>query len=351
LKVVAISGHSCIRGHKEALPLIAKGYDFHLVAKKMPSFVNYYKTFSHYQNIEQCIESIKLHIHDADIFHIHNEPSWFVCAVKELTDKPVVLDVHDTYLTRTTDEEYQQAMSEGKPHVRVTTEERNAFQAADALVFVSETVEKETKSEFALEQPSIVLPSYVPKEMYRYHTKEWLGGLVYEGRVTVPSEYDGLRNGTGSGYCDYLNVANATAKAGMDFHLYPGRDDEEFIKTYKDLAIIHPGYSFDKLLDQISRHDWGLVGNLNDNPQWNKTLPNKLFDYIAAGVPVVSINASESSKVLEQYGIGITVGSIAELAERWSEHRECRNNVWKKRVGLSMNSNLDALETLYRSLI
>jgi len=351
LKITVVSGHSCIRGHKEALPLIAKGYDIHLVAKKMPSFVNYYKTFSHYQNIEQCIQSIKLHANDTDIFHVHNEPSWFVCAIKEITDKPVVLDVHDTYLTRTTDEDHRAALAEGKPHVRVTTEERNAFQLADALVFVSETVERETKSEFALTQPSIVLPSYVPKDMYRYHTKEWMGGLVYEGRVTTPAEYDGLRNGTGAGYCDYLKVAEETRRLDMDFHLYPGREDKEFMELYENLAVVHPGYQFEKLLDQISRHDWGLVGNLTDSPQWQKTLPNKLFDCIASGVPVVAVNAKESADLVKRFGVGISVESIDELAERWPEHRECRKNIWKNRQSLSMDENIVTLEKLYRDLI
>jgi adenosyl cobinamide kinase/adenosyl cobinamide phosphate guanylyltransferase len=350
LKIVEISGHACIRVQKQALPLIQMGHDVHLVARKQPTFVNYYKTFTHYSDITQCIESIKLHLKDADIFHVHNEPSYFACMVKELTDKPVVLDVHDTYLTRTTVEEAEKAASEGKPHVRVTNEERNAFQLADALVFVSEPVRDETVETFNLNQPNIVLPSYVPQMLHKYHAKEWMGGLVYEGRVTIPKEYEGLRNGTGAGYCDYLEVAKKASEIGLDFHLYAGRQDDAYAKLYGKTAMLHPGYSFTDLLDQISRHDWGLAGNLIDSPQWQKTLPNKLFDYLSAGVPCVSINASETSKLIEKYGIGITVESIDELAQRWAEHRECRKNLWKSRMELSMDENIHVLLDLYRGL-
>jgi hypothetical protein len=351
LKIVAISSHNCIRVHKQSLPLLEMGHDVHLIAKKQVGFTEYYRTFSHYSDIGQCIESIKLHS-DADIFHCHNEPSWFVCAVKEIfPNKPVVLDVHDTFLTRSTSEEADMALSKGLPHVRVTTEERNSFQLSDALVFVSDDVKQATVGEFNLSQPSIVLPSYVPYGLYQYHTKEWMGGLVYEGRVTLPEEHQGLNLNTGANYCDYEEVAREAKKTGIDFHLYAGREDEPFKKAYEEEAFIHPGYDYKNLLRQISRHDWGLVGNSINGPQWNMTLPNKLFDYMASGVPSVCINASASAKLVGEYGIGMEVSSLEELAKRWGEHRQYRNNIWKRRKELSMEANIGRLLRLYGDLI
>lgn len=346
-----VSGHACVRVQKQAIPMLEKGHEVHLIAKKQPGFAYFYKSFLHYEDIGQCIESLKLHA-DADIFHVHNEPSWFVCAIKELfPDKPVILDVHDSYLTRSTQEEADKAMGEGKPFLRVSTEERNAFQLADGLVFVSQPVEQIVKEEFGLTQPSIVLPSYVPLGMYVYHTKEWLGGLVYEGRVAIPAEYESMRNGTGAWYCDYLKLAEKAKEIGIDFHLYPGRRDEGFMKLYQDLTVVHPGYGYKDLLMQISRHDWGLVGNLLDSPQWQQTLPNKLFDCLASGVPSVCINASASSDVVSEHKIGITVGSIEELAQRWGEHRECRINLWKARKSLAMDNHIHKVIYLYESLL
>ena len=351
MKIVMVSGHSCIRVHKIALPLIDMGHEVHLIARKKVGFNSFYKTWACYEDVAQCLASIDLHS-DADIFHCHNEPSWFVCAVKErFPNKPVVLDVHDTYLTRSTPEENDKALSEGKPHVRITTEERNAFQLADALVFVSLPVQDVVCNEFRLQQPSIVLPSYVPGQFYQYHTKEWLGGLVYEGRTTMPSEHKGLSANTGADYCDYLELAAQAKALNMDFHLYAGRDDEKFRSTYQD-AIVHPGYDYRTLLSQISRHDWGLVGNTIDSPQWQQTLPNKLYDYVAAGVPVVCINAAASSRICELTGIGITVSSIEELASRWSEHRKVREKLWKiRRPELTMERNIGRLIQLYQEVM
>jgi len=351
MKIVMVSGHFCIRVTKIALPLIESGLDVHVIAKKVINWSQYYKSFINYSDIGQFIEGIKLHS-DADIFHVHNEPSWFVCAIKEIfPHKPVILDVHDTFLTRTTDEDYRKSMSEGLPHVRVTTEERNSFQLADALVFVSDSVAKVTVDEFALRQPYIILPSYVPYSLYQYHTKEWMGGLVYEGRVTLPSEYAGMNLNTGADYCNYEQVAKQALECGIDFHLYAGREDKPFKKFYDPMVFVHQGYDYKTLLKQISRHDWGLVGNLIDSPQWQQTLPNKLYDYIASGVPPVCINAKESSEAVEGLGLGITVDSLNELAERWAEHRECRNNIWKRRRDLAMDYNNSELKGLYRSLL
>jgi glycosyltransferase involved in cell wall biosynthesis len=345
-----VSGHSCVRVHKIALPLIEKGHEVHLIARKQTNFSPYYRTFLHYDDIGQCIESIKLH-RDADLFHVHNEPSWFVCAIKEVSTKPVILDVHDTFLSRSTPDQSEAASADGSPHLRVSTEERNAFQAADGLVFVSNQVRDIAMGEFGLTQPYTVLPSYVPSTYYQYHTKEWLGGLVYEGRVSIPEEFEILKNGTGANYCDYRGVCEATQNMGMDFHLYSGREDKPFTELYKNLAYVHPGYAYRDLLRQVSRHDWGLVGNLIDSPQWQATTPNKLFDYLAAGVPSVCINAGSSSEIVKEHGFGITVGSLDELGDRWGEHREKRNQLWKVRQPLSMEANIHKVTDLYRNFV
>ena len=68
----------------------------------------------------------------------------------------------------------------------------------------------------------------------------------------------------------------------------------------------------------------GLVGNLDVTSEWKVAFPNKLFEYIAAGVPVVAINADECADFITEYGFGIVVKDLYELAERWEEHTEIR---------------------------
>ena len=149
-------------GIKMAMPLIERGHNVHLIADKMPSYVEHYSTFTKTADVGQLIEAIKLYSNVADVFHAHNEPSWFVTIIKEHTDVPVVLDVHDSYLARSTPEEYEKSMEKGEQHIRITHEERNNFQNADALVFPGQGFRDLVTNEFKLDQPAITLPSSAP---------------------------------------------------------------------------------------------------------------------------------------------------------------------------------------------
>lgn len=349
MRVVMVSGHSCIRVHKMAIPLIEKGHEVHLVARKLSSFWQQYKSFLMCEDIEQYAEAIKLHAPKADVFHCHNEPSWFVSLIKEITDKPVILDVHDSYLARSTPEEAEEALSNGEKHVRVSVEERTNFQLADGLVFPGDDFREVVTGEFNLKQPALTLPSYVPRRYFQYDFKDWHGGLVYEGKVTLPSETKGYSSGFR--YCDYTDACKHTSDIGMDFHLYAGRTDEKFRKHYSfPHTFVHEPLNYEPLMACIGRHDWGLVGNVTKTREWDVAMPNKLFEYIATGVPVVAMNASNSSRFLEDTGMGISVSSPAELGERWSEHTKVRKRLFKERQNWSMNAHIEKLERFYEAI-
>lgn len=345
MKICMVAGHGCIRVHKMAIPLMEKGHEVHLVAMKVPMFWEQYKTFTLCADVEQMLQALKLYEPAVDLFHCHNEPSWFVSALKEITKKPVILDVHDSYLARSTPEEATAALDTGRLHVRVHTEERNNFQMADALVFPGDDFRALVCGEFRLNQPALTLPSYVPSRFYEYATRDWHGGLVYEGKVSLPDEMKN-KNGVGFSYCDYTDMAERTASMGMDLHLYATRGDEPFKKHYAK-ALIHRGLPYEELIGSVSRHDWGLVGNVGKHREWEVAMPNKLFDYMAAGVPTVAINASYCSKFLEATQTGITVSGPEELGERWKEHRAARTNVFKERRAWAMDAHIHKLEKFY----
>lgn len=345
-----VAGHACIRVQKMAIPLIEKGHEVHLVAMKIPSLHEQYKTFTYCNDVGQMLDALKLYAKgsDADVFHCHNEPSWFVTALKEITDKPVILDVHDSYLARSTREEATAALDRGDRHVRVHAEERNNFQMADALVFPGDDFRELVCSEFGLKQPALTLPSLVPSRFYRYSTQDWHGGLVYEGKVNLPEETKGYSSGFA--YCDYTDLSRRTKTIGMDLHLYAARTDEKFKKHYGEHAFVHGPLAFEDLLNSVTRHDWGLVGNTSATREWNVAMPNKLFEYLATGVPVVSMNAAQCSKFIADTGVGISVSGPEELAERWKEHREVRPRVIKERQAWSMNAHIHKLEKFYEDV-
>ena len=318
----------------------------HCAAYQVPSFIEHYKTFTLCTDLGQLSSWVETMAKEVDLFHAHNEPSWFVSLIKEITDKPVVLDVHDSFLARSTPEEDDAKKEAGELHIRVSTEERNNFQLADALVYPGDAFRKIVETEFALTQPALTLPSYVPQHLYRYNAGPWMGGLVYEGKVTTPEN-----SSHGFQYANYLDLAKEFNRLGVDFHLYAGKTEKKFHDLYGEIAFVHPPLSYNELLKAVSCHDWGLVGNLNPSPEWKVAMPNKLFEYLACGVPVVAMNADDCAELILREGIGIVVKDPDELAWRWAEHRECRANVIKKRRKFAMDAHIHKLEELYRSLV
>jgi glycosyltransferase involved in cell wall biosynthesis len=349
MNIVMVSGHACIRVQKMALPFIELGIPIHLIAQATPSYYQYYKTFSFAAGVGQYIEAFKQYEKIADVFHVHNEPSWFVSAIKETVDTPVVLDVHDSYTARMTNEEVQEFREQGKNVSRIFVEERNNFQLADALVFPGEVFGTLVKDTFDLKQPSLTLPSYCPKRFYGYSGEEWIGGLVYEGKVNLKEENQdsmyGLR------YSEYLELAQKAHELGIGFHIYCPRSDEPFMKAFDDIAFLQQARPIETLIRGIARHDWGLVGNVFPTPEWDVAYPNKMFEYIAACVPVVAINAPECGKFIVKEGLGIEVESLEELKLRWDEHTEIRKNIIKKRQKYAMENHIHKLLDLYKSLI
>jgi len=354
LTICKVAGHACIRVSKMAVPLMEHcGHTVYLCSQKLPSLAHSYDLYCQAFSIHQLREFLRVVGPSVDIFHAHNEPSWFVTTIKELfPGKPVILDIHDSFLARVTPEQHEQFIDEGKNVIRITPEERNNFQLADGLVFPATPFADLIRAEYSLKQPWCVLPSYLPYNLFGYQqNKDWYGGLVYEGRVDLPEKIkEELSHSAGFVYTDYSKLAKQCKDIGIDFHIY-ARHDKPFMDIYKDISVPHPPEQFNVLIEKLSRHDWGLVGNSFFTPEWDVALPNKLWEYVAAGTPVVAMNARHCSEVLEEHGIGITVGSVQELADRWKEHTEVRKHLLKVRGKFAMENNIHILESLYEEVL
>lgn len=350
MKIVMLSRHGCIRVMKEGMGLIARGHEVHLVAEQVTQFSQEFKTVTIYQDSDQLYNAIRLH-QDADIFHAHNEPSWFVTVVKDLGIKaPVILDMHDSNLIRKTPDEQEAEAQHNPDAFRVSVDERNNAQLADGLVFPCEPMRVQVCEEFGTKQPNLVLPSYLPKCFYRFDFGNWYGGLVYEGRIDTHNELPGRWKALFA-YSDYLKLAARCKELDVPFHIYTPRINEEVRKQYGEVAIMHQPKPMEKLIKALGGHNWGLVGNMTPHTEWKNALPNKLFEYMAGCVPIVAMHAEESARWVREYDIGIVVDSVEELKERWGEHSAKRANVIKHRMRFVMENAIPDLEKLYAQVI
>lgn len=349
-----VARHVCIRVHKEALPLIDAGHEVHLIGEQATRYSEHYASVSLYHDQNQLYNAIRLH-KDADVFHCHNEPSWFVTAVKDCDMRqPVILDMHDSNLIRKTPDEDQEEIDRGDHQgTRVSVDERNNAQLADGLIYPCEPMKQAVEKEFKPHGPGIVVPSMLPKSFLRFDFDTYLGGLVYEGRIDTDDELKNQPKWRSIfQYSNYLELARQTKERGIPFHVYTPRENDTVRQQYSEVCILHePKRSMDRLIRAIGRHSWGLVGNLNGHTEWRNALPNKLFEYMAGCTPIVAMHADESAKLIEEYGVGIVVQSVEELAERWAEQRQCRENVVKHRFKFTMESKTPEIEALYERVI
>jgi len=71
-----------------------------------------------------------------------------------------------------------------------------------------------------------------------------------------------------------------------------------------------------KIIDYIKASKFGLIPHIISN-HVNTTIPNKIFDYMGIGLPVISSNAIPLKRILkdEQCGITYSSGDIDELAK------------------------------------
>jgi glycosyltransferase involved in cell wall biosynthesis len=134
------------------------------------------------------------------------------------------------------------------------------------------------------------------------HSVEQPLHLVYLGLLEAPR-----------GMSVVLNAAALCARAGLNIRVTvigSGRERRELELKAADLALPPGVVDFvgflenSKALQIIANADVGLVPHLATD-SWNSTIPNKLFDYMAAGLPVISSSARPAARVLRETGAGV----------------------------------------------
>jgi glycosyltransferase involved in cell wall biosynthesis len=103
-----------------------------------------------------------------------------------------------------------------------------------------------------------------------------------------------------------------------DFHLYI-IGDGDVIPTLKQM-VLHPDIRekvsitgkmpYDSLKQYTVNADLGVTMDKDTNINYRFSLPNKIFDYIQAGVPVLSSPLVELKKIIDDYGVGNIVRKV-----------------------------------------
>lgn len=282
-----------------------------------------------------------------DVIHSHNLPdSLTVLALELANGVPVIHDAHDLYSLRRTP--YEDGLPEPENPVEL---EKRAIEGSAALVTVSEEMTREVG---ARHRPpphveafaNYALASHLPSELPGPdRSLDRAPRIVYEGTLS-----------TNGGHYDLREIFVAIVRGGATLDVYPARPAPK----YERLAEAMPGMRCHGqlapagLLRELTRYDFGWAGfnaSLN-GPHLDTALPNKLFDYLGAGLPVLTLGHKALRRVIESEGVGASLDTLDDLADQLAALDLCalRRRVAAARSRLTVEANIHRIAGLYESV-
>ncbi len=133
-----------------------------------------------------------------------------------------------------------------------------------------------------------------------------------------------------------------------------GREQREFVTRAGRLGVgppivtFHGFVPYDRALRELDRFDIGVIPHVADE-SWNTTIPNKLFDFMAAGLPVISSDAQPAARIVRSTRCGeVFRGSdpvdLVRALERLRDpqHRAALGAAGRRAVAQQYHWELDA---------
>ena len=283
-----------------------------------------------------------------DVIHSHNLPDSLTVLANELTDGrvPVIHDVHDLQSLRVTPYET------GFPEPPNTAElERRAIEESAALVTVSDELLAAIGARHRMPARTLAFANYALRRDLPAHLE--LGRrrngiprrLVYQGTLS-----------TNDGHYDLREIFRALVAHGVTLDVYPSRE----VTAYRELAAEVPGLRYHDTVDPatllrtLPRYDFGWAGfNAELNAAHLDTaLPNKVYEYLGCGLPVLTLGHRALRRLLEETGLGLALESPADVAKLLDgDVAALRRRVAAARMTFTVEANIERLAVLYDELV
>ena len=274
----------------------------------------------------------KLKRFDGDLIHVHNEPSDLGVIAKTVRpDLPMVFDCHDLELCRSGD---------------FIDAEVGALGLCDAVIYPSKRYQEIAECAFPRLKTiphAVIYPLVMKEHMEGIKQFQRINGIVYEGGIS--SEH---------AYRDWRPFAESLRDKRIPFHVFAAKMDSSAAvdNDYWNLGtVVYRGMTYTGMLDQLGRFDWGIIGSPVPDQAMDGAMPNKLFECMAAGVPVIALNAPDVADFVEENRIGVAVDTVDGIVDLYSTHKGYREQVERVRWDYCMESQADTLMNLYREVL
>jgi glycosyltransferase involved in cell wall biosynthesis len=278
-----------------------------------------------------------------DVIHSHNLPDELTVLAIDATDGriPVIHDVHDMQSLRRTP--YEDGYPEPEDPIGL---ERRAAQEAAAVVTVSPELVAELAARYRLPRRVLAYANYalrrdLPRVLPPPRPLDGPPRLVYQGTLS-----------TNGGHYDLRELFAAIAEQGISLDVYPARE----VPEYREIPGIrvHRTLPLAELLERLTEYDLGWAGfntGLN-RAHLDTALPNKLYEYLGCGLPVITLRHRALRRMLRDEGVGIVLDDVGELAAALAEAdvEALRRRVAAARERFTVEAQIGRIAALYREV-
>ncbi|MCB0882123.1 MAG: glycosyltransferase [Thermoleophilia bacterium] len=293
--------------------------------------------------LRQAIEAYR-----PDVIHSHNLPDSLTVMALDIAGGriPVVHDVHDMQSLRSTPYE------DGFPDPTDPAEmERRASQECDALITVSDEVLTQLEARYALPEITRVLPNAPLERDIPRHIPPADRRAADPPRVV----YQGSLSDNGSHY-DLRGIFEDVAASGADLAIRPARPHAEYAELARRIgARYYEPVPPAQLMRELPSEDWGWAG-FNDGlnrAHIDTALPNKAFEYLGAGLPILTLPHAALARFVRDNGVGLVLDdpSQAAAAARDADLGALRARVAEARFAFTAENNARRLVEVYGDLV
>jgi hypothetical protein len=279
-----------------------------------------------------------------DLVHSHNLPdSLTASALEHFAGRvPVVHDVHDLQSLRQT--RYENGFPQPDEPLAL---ERFAIEGCSGLVTVSDELLEAIRARYRLTAPALAFPNYAlgrdlprvlpPVDRRNGHAPR----LVYQGTLS-----------TNGGHYDLREIFGAIVGEGVSMDVYPSRPSP----AYAELAGVrlHETLPSTELLAALPEYDFGWAGfnSTLNGAHLDTCLPNKAYEYVGCGLPVLTLQHRALSRLVVDRGLGLGLTSLDGLAGQLAatDVVELRRRAAAERIELTTEANIHRLAALYEAV-
>lgn len=207
------------------------------------------------------------------------------------------------------------------------------------------------------EYPATFYPDFSPTES--------LGGEVY--RTYCPEDWFATPKVPNNNIAIATGLSNIPGNFRYWFDVFKDITKQHLLICFSESDVFtvsaynQLGYNFWKMnvdiramIEQISHCKAGLCGSPYPDKNMLSAFPNKLFEYMAAGIPAICFGRKhEMAAWIEDNGVGTSIDDVSELSKalKYLEDNHCRQRVWEIRSQLTMESQLPRVMGVYDKIL